>query len=60
MTNKDKFYKVYGNLPLNLRDEIIIVIDKEPISWKVARLEIENNTKQGNIILNKLEELKII
>lgn len=60
MTKKEKFYKIYSNLPLNLRDEVILVLDKEPVSWKVAKLEIDNNTKIGEVILVKLDELNII
>ncbi|MCL5090489.1 MAG: hypothetical protein M1514_00590 [Patescibacteria group bacterium] len=60
MTPKDKFYKVYTNLPLNLRDEVVIVIDKEPISWKVAKLEVDGETELGKKILQKLEALKVI
>lgn len=52
--------KVYSNLPLNLRRDIIIVIDKEPITWNVAYLEIKGKTKKGKQILKKLEELNII
>jgi len=60
MSKKEKFYKVYSNLPLNLRDEIVLVVGDEPITWKVAKLEIDNNTKLGEVILEKLEALKII
>lgn len=60
MSKKENFYKVYSNLPLNIRDEIVLVVENEPITWKVAKLEIDNNTKLGNIILEKLEALKII
>jgi len=60
MDRKQRFYKIYSNLPLNLRDEVIAVINNEPISWKVARLEIDGKTKLGKEILKKLEELKII
>lgn len=60
MTIKDKFYKIYSNLPLNLRDEIILVLSKEPITWRIAKLEIDNNTEIGNIILEKLEHYKFI
>jgi len=52
--------KVYSNLPLNLRKDIVIVIDKEPITWNVAYLEVDQKTKKGKKILKKLEELKII
>lgn len=57
---KPRFYKVYNNLPLPLRNEVILVIDGEPISWKVAKLEIDNNTKLGYTIMEKLEALRII
>ena len=60
MKNKDKFFKVYANLPLNLRREIILVIDDEPIPWRVAYLEIKGETKLGKQILEKLEALKFI
>lgn len=60
MVGKEKFFKVYANLPLNLRDEIILVIDDEPITWKVAYLEISNNTKLGRRILEKLGALELI
>lgn len=57
---KERFLKVYANLPLNLRKEIILVLDKEPITWNVVYLEVSNNTEKGSQILKKLEELKII
>lgn len=60
MSRKEKFYKAYSNLPLNLRDELVLVIDNEPITWKVAKLEIDNNTKLSETIIEKLEALKII
>ncbi|OGY25470.1 MAG: hypothetical protein A2Z11_03515 [Candidatus Woykebacteria bacterium RBG_16_43_9] len=60
MPEKEKFYKVYNSLPLNLRNEVVIVVDDEPITWKVARLEVDNDTKLGNIIIQKLENLNII
>lgn len=59
--SKESFLKVYANLPINIRREIILVLDKEgPISWEVAYLEVLNNTKLGEIILKKLSEMKVI
>lgn len=60
MDLKEKFYKIYNNLPLNLREEIILVIDNEPLTWKVARIEIDQDTKLSKVILEKLKALKII
>ena len=58
---KDKFFKIYANLPLNLRSEIVLVLpDRGPITWNVAYTEINNDTKLGELILQKLQELKII
>lgn len=58
---KERFFKVYANLPLNLRNEVILVLpDIGPITWQVAYLEISNDTKIGTHILSKLIELKII
>lgn len=52
---KDRFLKVYANLPLGLRTEIILVLDGHgPITWNVAYIEITNDTKLSEIILQKL------
>lgn len=55
-----KFIKVYSNLPLKVREEIIAVIDGEPVSWNVAHQEIVNNTEKGRAIFKKLVSLRII
>jgi hypothetical protein len=57
---REKFLRIYADVPLNLRSETIVTIDTEPISWNVAYLEIENNTSKSKEILKKLEELRII
>ena len=58
--SRENFLRAYANLPLNTRKEIILVLEKEPITWQVAYLEIRNNTSRSKKILEKLEELKII
>lgn len=61
MKNGDKFFKVYANLPLNLREEIVLVLhDIGPVTWNVAYLEISGGTPIGEKILEKLIELQII
>lgn len=58
---REKFLKAYSNLPLNTRQEIILVLEgKGPITWGVAYLEIKNNTEIGKKILEKLNELELI
>lgn len=58
---REKFIKIYSNLPLGIRQEIILVLeDGRPITWNAAFVEVEANTPLSNEILEKLENLKII
>jgi len=57
---KTKFLQVYANLPLNQRNEIIVVIGDEPLTWNAAKIEVENETEKGKEILEKLVNLKIL
>jgi hypothetical protein len=58
---KERFLRVFANLPLNVRDEIVLVLpDRGPITWKVAYLEITNDTALGLVIMEKLIALSII
>ena len=58
---KEKFFRVYANLPINLREEIILVLPaKGPITWNIAYLEVKSDTKLSKEILEKLAELDII
>lgn len=46
--SRERFLRIYANLPLNVREEIICVLDqKGPVTWNVAYFEIKNNTKLG-------------
>lgn len=58
---KEQFLKIYADLPLGIRQEIILVLeDGKPITWNVAFVEVEADTPLSKIILGKLEKLKII
>jgi hypothetical protein len=69
---KARFLKVYQNLPLSERKNMILLLEgedekkggkikkKEPLSWDIAYLEIDQETKKGEKILNKLIELNLI
>jgi hypothetical protein len=57
---RENFLKVYANIPLNLRDDIVLVFDQKPITWNVAYFEIKANTENGLKILQELKELKLI
>jgi len=57
---REEFLRIYADIPLNLRKEIILVIEKEPITWNVAYIEVYNKTQKSLIILKKLNTLRII
>ncbi|MFA5169771.1 MAG: hypothetical protein WC386_02775 [Candidatus Paceibacterota bacterium] len=58
---KEKFLKIYANLPMAVREEIIVTLDDgKTMSWNSAFFEIENDTSLSDIILEKLEKLQII
>ena len=57
---KQLFLQVYAGLPQGSRDEVIVVVDGEPYTWKSARLEVENNTELGDKIIMILAELGIL
>ena len=57
---KAKFLKIFGNIPENLREDIIAVIEEKPYTWNVAYIEIRNDTELGKKILKALKELEII
>lgn len=60
MDFRAKFLRIYANLPLNQRNEIVVVLDDEPMTWNAVRVEIENDTEKGKEILKKLIALQII
>ena len=59
-----RFFKVYPNIPIPLRNEPICVVEwkgfKEPISWHVAYVEISSKTELGNRILEALAGMELI
>lgn len=60
MDKKTQFLKIYANLPLGMRDEIVVVVGNEPLTWNAAKLEIEQDTPKGKEILKILTSLKIL
>jgi len=55
-----RFVKVYNNLPLGERNLACCVIDDEAVSWKLAYLEIKEDTELGKRIQLELEKLELI
>lgn len=57
---REKFLKVYYNLPLKVREEPIFDLNGKPLSWNAVYIEVKDKTTIGETILQKLAELKII
>lgn len=60
MDRNSHFLKIYANLPLSQRNEIIVVLGDEELTWNAAKIEIVNNTEKGEEILEKLVKLGIL
>ena len=57
---KALFNKTYANLPLPSRNEVVVVVDGEPMSWNILRIEVEGETQKGKKGLEILEKLEIL
>ena len=58
---KERFFRVYANLPISLRDQVVISLPEiGPMSWNASYIEVNSGTKIGDTIVEKLIELNII
>jgi hypothetical protein len=57
---KTQFLKIYADVPLGVRREIIAVVEDEPVTWNSARIEVENNTATGRQILDQLIQIGVL
>ncbi|MBR9683190.1 hypothetical protein GOV03_01500 [Candidatus Woesearchaeota archaeon] len=51
---REKFLKVYANVPDSLREDIIVVVDDKTYTWNAVYFEIKNNTTLSRKILKVL------
>jgi len=58
--NEKDFLRTYANIPLGLRNDIILVIDGKTLTWNVSYLEVKGNTDISKKILEELKNLKLI
>lgn len=58
---KAQFNKTYANIPLGLRDEIVVILENNiPLSWNAAKIEVDNDTDKVDEILDKLSKLGLL
>ena len=55
-----KFLRIYANIPEDLRNDIIALVDDKTYTWNTAYLEIKDDTSLGEKLLKTLMENGII
>jgi len=60
MDKSSLFNKVYANLPIGMRNEIVAVLDGIPMTWNVINVEVQNNTPLAEKVLDQLFKLGIL
>jgi len=60
MVKEEDFFKIYSSIPIEERNNTVVVIEGKPISWVLAYQEIKNKTRLGQKILKILKSLGII
>lgn len=56
MKNKNRFTKAFRKIDSEHRKEKILELVGQPYSWNVCYIEIENDTKIGEKMIDKLIE----
>ena len=57
---ESRFYKTLANLPLGVRDEIVLVINNQPMTWNVIKIEVDIESKLSKEALKLMNELKLL
>lgn len=55
-----KFCRIYADLPIPIRKEIVAVVDNEPMTFRVIKQELDNKTEIGYEALEQMIRLGII
>lgn len=57
---KSRFYKTFADLPLGVRNEIVLVLNGQPMTWNVIKLEVDVDSKLSKEALKLMSELKLL
>ncbi len=57
---RSKFLKTFAKIPISLRDEIVAVVDDEPVNWSTTNVEVRGKTKKGDQIVRLMDELGLL
>ena len=54
-SKRENFLRIYANLPEELKEDILVVVEGKSYTWNIAYLEIKDRTELGEKILKALE-----
>jgi len=59
---KERFLRVYGNLPLSLREDVVLTLGEKdiPMTWNAVYFEIKSDSEVSQELLEKLSALGFI
>lgn len=57
---REKFLRIYANIPEGLRSDIIVIVDGKTYNWNTSYFEIKDDTELGKKILKTLIAIGII
>ena len=57
---KETFLKTYANIPIQLRDDIIVTYKNEPFTWRTVYIEVIGQTEMGRLLLEEMNSLNLI
>lgn len=61
MTNLEKkFVKIYANIPLGVREEIVAIVDEQPLTFYDIYHLIEEKNPMAIAALKQMQRLEII
>lgn len=57
---QSRFLKAFAGVPIGLRNEVVAIVNEEPINWSAAYVEIMGKTKKGDEILQRMNDLGLL
>ncbi|MEY4723169.1 MAG: hypothetical protein RLZZ324_682 [Candidatus Parcubacteria bacterium] len=60
VTLREKFLQAFANVPVSVRDQIILVIHGQPYTWNTACLEVRQDTALGKEIVEGLKNIGLL
>lgn len=57
---KSRFYRTFVDLPLGVRDSVIVVVGGQPMTWNVLKIEVDIDSDVAKEALKKMSDLRLL